>query len=323
MKNLKALLSSALLCFAASHAFAQSTYPNKPIKLVVGFAAGGPTDIVARAFADYASQQLGQAVVVENKAGANSILAAESVAGSTPDGYTLYMGAINHSMTPALYAGRVKFDAFKSFAPVCIQTVAPTVLVVGSGMKVKTLAEFMQLVKTESGKRSFGTSGVGSSGHFFSEIFLTSQNLKMNHIPYKGSAPTVTDLIGGQLDSSFATLGSVLAHIQSGKLTALAIAMPKRAAQLPNVPTFAEAGVRGYSADAWYGLLAPAGTPAAVLQLLEKTSRQFTELPATQAKFQAIGMETSSVCGGAFAQQLEREIKTYTKLANDLNLKAE
>jgi tripartite-type tricarboxylate transporter receptor subunit TctC len=319
-KRIEKMTACVLALFALS---AQAAWPEKPIKLVVGFAAGGPTDIVARAFADYASQLLGQPVIVENKAGANSILAAESVAAAPADGYTLYMGAINHSMTPALYAGRVKFDALKSFAPVCIMTVAPTVLVVGSGMNVKTLGAFMQVVKDESGKRSFGTSGVGSSGHFFSEMFLTSQNLKMNHIPYKGSAPTVTDLIGGQLDSSFATLGSVLQQIQAGRLTALAIAMPKRAAQLPNVPTFAEAGVRGYAADAWYGLLAPAGTPTAVLQLLEKASRQFTEIPATNTKFQAIGMQTNSVCGSAFAQQLEREIKTYTKLANDLNLKAE
>ncbi len=314
------LLPALVLCACTAHA---QSYPNKPIKLVVGFVAGGPTDIVARAFADYASQTLGQPVVVDNKAGANSTIAADSVATATPDGYTLYMGAINHSMTPALYAGRVKFDALKSFAPVCTMTVAPTVLVVGSAMPVKTLDAFMQTVKSESGKRSFGTPGVGSSGHFFSEMFLTSQNLKMNHIPYKGSAPIVTDLIGGQLDSSFATLGSVLQQIQAGKLTALAIAMPTRSAQLPNVPTFAEAGVKGYSADAWYGLLAPAGTPSAVLQLLEKTSRQFTDLPATHAKFQAIGMKTVSTCGAAFVQQMDREIKTYSKLAADLNLKAE
>jgi tripartite-type tricarboxylate transporter receptor subunit TctC len=145
----------------------------------------------------------------------------------------------------------------------------------------------------------------------------------MNHIPYKGSAPTLVDLIGGQLDSSFATLGSVLSHIQSGKVTALAIATPRRIPSLPNVPTFAEAGVRGYSADAWYGLLAPAGTPAHIQQLLEKVSRQFTEQASTVQKFETLGMETSTTCLGAFASQLDREVKTYAKLANDLNLKPE
>ncbi len=312
----------ATLALAAACAHAQS-WPAKPIRIVVGFAAGGPTDVVARAFAEHAARALGQPVVVENKPGANTILAAEAVASAPADGYTLLLAATNHTMIPGLYAGRVKFDALRSFAPVCTLAVSPTVLVVGPSVTARNLEGFLQQVKAEPGKRTYGTPGTGSSGHYYSEQFLRMQGLSMNHIPYKGAAQVVTDVMGGQLDSSFATVGSVLPQIQAGKLTALAVATPKRSTLLPNVPTFAEAGVKGYSADAWYGVLAPAGTPAAVLAQLEKVSTQFVEQQATVAKFQTLGMEPQNTCRDAFGAQMDREVRTYTKLAQDLNLKAD
>ncbi|MDN6888449.1 tripartite tricarboxylate transporter substrate binding protein, partial [Variovorax sp. CAN2819] len=188
------------------------------------------TDVVARAFADYASRTLGQPFVVDNKPGANTILAAEAVAAAPADGYTLLLGATNHTMIPALYSQRVKFDAVRSFAPVCSLAVSPTVLVVGPSMPVKSLGAFLQAVKAEPGKRTYATPGSGSSGHFASAQFTRLTGTSMNHIPYKGAAQAVTDLIGGQVDSSFATLGSVLAQVQSGKLTALAVAAPRRSA---------------------------------------------------------------------------------------------
>ncbi len=310
------------LALAAVCAHAQS-WPAKPIRIVVGFAAGGPTDVVARAFAEHAARALGQPVVVENKPGANTILAAEAVASAPADGYTLLLAATNHTMIPGLYAGRVKFDALRSFAPVCTLAVSPTVLVVGPSVTAKNLDGFLQQVKAEPGKRTYGTPGTGSSGHYYSEQFLRTQGLTMNHIPYKGAAQVVTDVMGGQLDSSFATVGSVLPQIQAGKLTALAVATPRRTPLLPNVPTFAEAGVKGYSADAWYGVLAPAGTPAAVLAQLEKVSTQFVEQQATVAKFQTLGMEPQNTCRDTFGAQMDREVRTYTKLAQDLNLKAD
>jgi tripartite-type tricarboxylate transporter receptor subunit TctC len=239
---------------------------------------------------------LGQPVVVENKPGANTILAAEAVAAAPADGYTLLMAATNHTMIPALYSARVKFDAVKSFAPVCTLAVSPTILVTGTSMNVKNLSGFMQQ-------------------------FLRMVGLSMNHIPYKGAAQVVTDVMGGQVDSSFATLGSVLPQVQSGKLTALAVASAKRSTLLPNVPTFAEAGVKGYSADAWYGLLAPAGTPVAALQALEKISAQFAEQASSIAKLQGLGMEPQHLCRDAFGGMLEADTKAYVKLANELNLK--
>jgi tripartite-type tricarboxylate transporter receptor subunit TctC len=298
-----------------------ATWPTKPIRIVVGFSAGGPTDIVARAFAEQASRTLGQPVVVENKPGANTILAAEAVAAAPADGYTLLMAATNHTMIPALYSARVKFDAVKSFSPVCTLAVSPTVLVTGASMSVKNLSGFLQQVREAPGKRTYGTAGLGSSGHFASEQFLRMVGLTMNHIPYKGAAQVVTDVMGGQVDSSFATLGSVLPQVQAGKLTALAVASVKRSTLLPNVPTFAEAGFKGYSADAWYGLLAPAGTPVAALHALEKVSLQFAEQANSVTKLQGLGMEPQHLCRDAFGGMLESDTKAYVKLANDLNLK--
>ena len=319
MPKIAALI--ALIC-CCHQAFSQTaTWPTKPIRIVVGFSAGGPTDIVARAFAEQASRTLGQPVVVENKPGANTILAAEAVTAAPADGYTLLMAATNHTMIPALYSARVKFDAVKSFAPVCTLAVSPTILVTGTSMNVKNLSAFMQQVREAPGKRTYGTPGSGSSGHFASEQFLRMVGLTMNHIPYKGAAQVVTDVMGGQVDSSFATLGSVLPQVQSGKLTALAVASNKRSTLLPNVPTFAEAGVKGYSADAWYGLLAPAGTPVTALQALEKISAQFAEQASSIAKLQGLGMEPQHLCRDAFGGMLEADTKAYVKLANELNLK--
>jgi len=316
------LAAAALLSLATASAWAQA-WPGKTVRIVVGFSAGGPTDVVARAFAEHASRALGQPFIVDNKPGANTILAAEAVASAPADGYTILMAATNHTMIPALYSARVKFDAVRSFAPICTLAVSPTVLVTGPAMTAKTLSAFMQQVREAPGKRSYGTPGTGSSGHFATEQFLRMTGLSMNHIPYKGAAQVVTDVMGGQLDSSFATLGSVLPQVQAGKLTALAVASPRRSTLLPGVPTFAEAGVKGYSADAWYGLLAPAGTPVAVLQALEKVAGQFTEQPATMAKLQGMGMEPQHSCREAFGADLERDAKAYTQLARALDLKAE
>ncbi len=316
-------LPAALLLAAAGPAHAQATYPNKPVRIVVGFSAGGPTDVMARAFAEYAGRKLGQSFIVENKPGANTILAAEAVASAPADGYTLLVGATNHTMIPALYSSRVKFDAVKSFAPICTVAISPTVLVVGPSMKVDSLDAFLQQVKAKPGERTYATPGSGSSGHFASEQFTRLTGTKMNHIPYKGAAQAVIDLMGGQIDSSFATLGSVLPQVQSGKLKALAVAAPQRSPLLPQVPTFDEAGVKDYRADAWYGLLAPAGTPAPVLATLQTAAQGFANEPATIEKLQSLGMQPQSVCGDPFGEQLQREVQNYSQIARELDLKTD
>lgn len=304
-------------------ASAQPAASTQPIRLVVGFSAGGPTDVVARAFADFAGRALGQPVIVDNKPGANTILAAEAVAAAPADGRTLLLGATNHTMIPALYAARVKFDALRSFAPICTLAISPTVLVVGPSMPAKTLDEFLRDVRARPGERTYATPGSGSSGHFASEQFTRLTGTRMNHIPYKGAAQAVTDLMGGQVDASFATLGSVLPQVQTGKLRALAVAAPRRSALLPQVPTFEESGVKGYSADAWYGLLAPAGTPADVVERLTRVAKDFAAAPATAEKLRGLGMQASGTCGDAFARQLDTEVKGATRTARELDLKVE
>ena len=312
---------AAIVLVASDIAHAQTgaaAYPTKPVKLVVGFAAGGPTDVVARAFADHASRALGQPFIIDNKPGAGTIIAAQAVASAPADGYTLLFGATNHTMIPALYQGRVKFDAVKSFRPLCTVASSPTVLVVAPGLPVKTLK-----ARAEPGRVTAGTAGVGSSGHFATEMFARAQGLQLNHVPYKGAAPVVTDLMGGQLDSSFATLGSVLPQIQSGKLRALAVGAPKRSALVPDVPTFAEAGGGNYAADVWYGVLAPAGLPEPIAQALERTAADFAKSASAIDRLRGLGLDTESVCGNAFASRVAREVTTYSQMAKALDLKAD
>lgn len=303
-------------------AAAQPAWPTKPVRLVVGFAAGGPTDIVARAWAEQATKGLGQPVVVDNKPGANTIIAAEAVASAT-DGHTLLMAATNHTMIPALYSTRVKFDAVKSFKPVCRVAAAPTVLVVGPGLPVKTLGEFVQRGKATPFAVTYATPGIGSSVHFASELFARQAGVKLTHVPYKGAAPAVADVMAGQVDASFATLGSVLPQIKAGKLTALAVASPSRLPTLPGVPTFDEAGVKGYAADAWYGLFAPAATSDAVMAQLQREARAYATSTAGADKLRALGMEPLPQCGEAFANDVARETGVWTQIAQDLKLKAD
>jgi tripartite-type tricarboxylate transporter receptor subunit TctC len=319
--------ASAIACsvlailFAVSASAIAADYPIKPVRIVVGFAPGGPTDVVARTFAEEASRKLGQQFIVENKPGANTVLAAQAVASAAPDGYTLLFAASNHTTIPGVYAGRVKFDAVRSFTPICSVASSPTVLVVGPSLPVKTLSEYMQKARSEPGKISAGSPGPGSTGHFATEMFARHHNLVITHVPYKGAAPAITDIIGGQLDSSFATLGSVLPQIKAGKLTVLAVGMKKRSALLPTTPTFEEAGGGDYSADAWYGVMAPAGTPPAIIKALEQVAIQFSKGDTNVEKSRASGMESEAVCGSAFLAQIEREVAINTRLAKELNLK--
>ena len=313
-----------LLCLASVEALAQKpteTYPDKPIRVLVGFAAGGPTDVIARGLADYTSRRLHQPVIVENKPGANTIIAADNVAASTPDGYTLLAAATNHTMIPALYGERIKFDAVKSFAPICTVAVSPTVLVVGPSFKVSTVSEFLADVRANPGSRSFATPGTGSGGHFATEAFANLTGLKMNHIPYKGAAPAMNDLMAGQVDLSFATLASVLPQIISGKLTAIAVASGSRSPFLPDVPTFEESGIHGFSADAWYGVLAPANTPEDVQGKLRTAFESYAKEPETVDRLSSMGLQPQSICGAAFTRLLEHEVELNLKLARALDLK--
>ncbi len=295
-------------------------YPTRPVRIVVGFSPGGPTDVVARAFADEASRKFGQSFIVENKPGANTVIAASAVAGAEPDGYTLLFAATNHTTLPAVYADKVKFDAVRAFTPICMLASSPTVLVVGPKLPVKTLAEYMQAAKDQPDTIMAGTPGAGSTGHFATEKFIRSHGLKVTHVPYKGAAPAINDLAAGHLHSSFATLGGVLNYINTGKLTVLAVGATERSAFLPQVPTFEEAGGGEYSADAWYGLLAPAGTPAPIIEKLTQTAIEFTQRKENADKLHSTGMDSKAICGDAYLAEIKRAVDTNVQLAKALNL---
>jgi len=322
MNPIQQLFPLALACLgltASAHADTDA-WPREPVRVIVGFSAGGPTDVIARSFAQYAAVHLKQPFIVENRPGANTILAAGAVAAATPDGYTLLAAATNHTTIPALYSDRIKFDALTSFTPICTVAISPTVLVTRADYPASTAAEFLADVRAHPGVRTYATPGIGSTPHFAAEIFAANEGLAMVHVPYKGAAPAINDLMGGQVDMSFATLASVLPHVKAGKLRALAVAAPERSALLPGVPTFAESHMTDWRADAWYGVLAPVGTPAAVITALQQNARDYVADAKTRQTLTTMGLDAHSTCGADFAAQIGREIDTYRSMARTLNI---
>jgi tripartite-type tricarboxylate transporter receptor subunit TctC len=301
---------AALGLVAAAHAQTDS-FPSQPIRIVVGFAAGGPTDVAARFIAHGLSQSLGTSVVVENRPGANAIIAAEQVARAKPDGYTILMAATNHTINAVLYKN-LRFDSEKSFAPITAVAVAPTVLVINPKFPAKNYAEFVGLMKANPGKYSYASAGSGGTPHLSAEMFKRTTGSVITHIPYKGAAPAMTDLIGGQVDMSFATLGSVLPYIQAGQLRVLAVAAPTRNNLLPDVPTFEESGLKNFGLDSWYGLMAPAGTPKSVVDRLYAEIVKTISTSAYKEKLAVAGLAPVLDSNPAkFAEQIHREIVDF------------
>lgn len=315
----RAALLLAWICCGLGAWAQEARWPHQPLHLVVGFAAGGPTDLLARSLGKRLAQDLGQPVIVDNKAGANTIIAADFVA-HAQDRHTLLMGATNHSMIAALYSQQIHFDPVASFEPVCRIAATPTVLVVGPDSALKSLQAFLDQARSRPGELSYASPGLGSSVHFAAEQFSHLAGVRLNHVPYKGAAPALADVMSGQVDASFASLGSVQGLIQSGKLRALAIATPTRRPELPALPTFEESGVHGYSADAWYGLLAPRGLPPAAIAALQAAVRRYAQSPEALAGFQSQGLAPALLCGPPFAQTLAAESRNWSQLAQQLHL---
>ncbi|MBN8751760.1 MULTISPECIES: Bug family tripartite tricarboxylate transporter substrate binding protein [Variovorax] len=272
----RALLSLALIAAVGGVALSQpgtaqaeNAWPTKAITLVVPFPAGGTTDTMARLAGQALSKELGQSVVIDNKPGAGGNIGAQAVARSTPDGYTLLMGTVGtHAINPALYK-KMPYNHLKDFAPVSRVVAVPNVLVVNPSRPYKTVQELIAYARANPDKVTYASSGNGTSIHLVAELFKTMTGVKMQHIPYKGSAPALADLMGGQTDIMFDNMPSSISFVKAGKLRPLAVTTATRSAQLPNVPVLAEAGVPGFDAASWFGLLAPAGTPAAVIQRID------------------------------------------------------
>ena len=316
------LLCIGLLVCHWAQAQTSAAWPNQPVKLLVGFTAGGPTDIVARALADPLGKALGQPVIVDNRPGANTIIAAQAVA-QAKDGHTLLMAATNHTMISALYSRQIQFDPIKSFKAVCRIGASPTVLVVGPKAGFTRLSDFLTQARSQPRTVTYASPGLGSSVHFAGEDFAQRAGLQLTHVPYKGAAPAIADVMAGQVTASFASLGSVLPSIKSGKLLALAVAAPQRVTALPQVPTFEESGIKGYRADAWYGVLAPAQTPDAVLKKLQTEVSRFVASGAGADKLQQLGMEPMLACGDEFDRQLAAETAHWSQLARQLKINDE
>ena len=280
------LLAGALACTAApgTLALAQpASWPVRPVKLVVGYAAGGATDVIARLVAARMAEALGQSVVVDNRTGANSNVGAEAVARAPADGYTLYVYTIANTINASLYP-RLGHDPVKDFEPIGLMAKIPNILVVNPRLPVHSVADYVRLAGRNADGVSFASSGSGSSIHLSGEMFKRLAGIRMLHVPYRGSAPAITDLLGGQVDSMFDNAPSALPHVQSGKLRAIAVTSARRLALLPDVPTLAESGFEGFDVQSWFGLAAPAGTPPAVVERLNQALNTALAEPALRQR---------------------------------------
>jgi tripartite-type tricarboxylate transporter receptor subunit TctC len=263
--RLFAFLLMSIVAAGAAHAQA---YPNRPIRMLVPFTPGGGTDILARIVSGKMSESLGQQIVVENRPGANTIVATEAMVRSAPDGYTVLMQTNNFASNATLYAGKLSYDTRKDVAPVSLVAGNPHVLVVNPKVPAKDLKEFIALAKSKPGHLTFASAGSGTVNHLSGELLKMLSGIDLLHVPYKGSGSVMPDLLGGQVQSLFAAMPTVTGHIREGKLRAIAVTTPKRFRGLPDVPTIAELGYPGYDFSSWFGILAPAGTPKAAVERL-------------------------------------------------------
>ncbi|WP_454735273.1 tripartite tricarboxylate transporter substrate binding protein BugE [Cupriavidus necator] len=320
--------AGAAACLAAlglAHAgLAQAqSYPNKPIRLIVPFAAGGTTDIVARAVSEALGRELGQPVVVENRGGGGGAIGADALAKSAPDGYTLGIATVSTMATNPATNPKNPYDPLKDFAPITNLVNVPNVLTVNPKVPAKTLKEFVALLKTSPGKYSYASAGKGSISHLDGELFKDITKTDMVHIPYRGSGPALNDTLAGQVNAQFDNLPSSMPHIQAGKLRALAVAAPKRVEGLPDVPTFAEAGMKDMNNMAWYGLVAPAGTPAAIVTRVHDAAVKALQDPNTKRRLADSGAYTDGNTSAQFAAQIKRELDLRKKIAHDQNITLE
>ena len=292
-------------------------YPTKPVTIIVPFAAGGTTDILARIIGQALTAELGQSVVVDNRAGAGGNIGGQAAAKAAPDGHTLFMGTVGtHAINASLYK-KMPFDPVKDFAPLTRVANVPNLLVANPAQPYKSVKDLIAYAKANPGKVNFGSSGNGSSIHLSGELFKSLAKVDMQHAPYKGSAPAVTDLLGNQIGIMFDNMPSAIQHVRSGKLVPLAVTTAKRSPELPNVPTIAEAGVPGYEATSWFGMFAPAGTPAPVLAKLNAAIVKVLAQPDVKKKINEQGAEVYSETPEQFAAFIQAESVKWGKVVKE------
>lgn len=315
-------IALALSLCAATNALAQaSAYPTKPIRMIVPFPPGGPTDVVARLIGIKLSERWGQQVVIDNRAGAGGTIGAEMAARAAPDGHTLVMGSTaNMAVNVTLYP-KLSYDPVKDFIPVNLAAITPNLFVVHPSHPANNVREFIALAKAKPGTINYATGGVGTPSHLAAELFKTMAGIEMNHVPYKGSIPALTDIMGGQVTLMFDSMASALPLVQSGKLKALAQTGSKRVGALPDLPTVAESGLPGYEVAGWFGVFAPAGTPREVVNKLSTEISRILALPDVKARYSALGAEPGPGNPDEFAAFLKSEITKWAKVIRESGAK--
>jgi tripartite-type tricarboxylate transporter receptor subunit TctC len=315
------VLLIAALCCAAFPALAE--YPDKPVKIIVPYPPGGTTDILARVIAQRLGERLKQSFIVENRGGASGAIGTQAVAKSPADGYTLCMGTIGtHGINSALFKN-LPYDAVKDFAPITIVGITPNVLTVHPSVPAKNLQELLALARAKPGTLNFGSTSPGGSPHMAGELFKTMANIDITHIPYKGAGPMLIDLVGGQIQMGFDNMPSSIGHIRSGKLRAIAVTTTKRWPGAPDVPTMAESGLPGYEVSAWFGLLAPAGTPKPVVDLLYKNISGILKQPDMVKQLFELGAEPGGNTPEAFARYIAADVEKWTRVVAATGVKVE
>lgn len=321
MRVLHCIFAVALLLSGAAPSRAEG-YPTRPVRVVVGFPAGGPTDIIARIAAQKLSESLGQQFYVENLPGAGSNIASGQVAHAAPDGYTIMVISTGFMVNPSLYA-KVPYDPVKDFSAVTLVAASPNVVVVNPQVPAKTLPELVQLIRDNPGKYSYAGPGIGSTPQLGGELFRLTYKLDLIHVPFTGAAPAVQSTIGGHTPIAFTALPSSMAAIQAGQVRAIALAASERAPQLPDVPTFAEQGVKDQEADTLTGIVVPAGTPKEIVDLLSRTIAKGVAEPEVKARLAALGFRPVANTPDEFAARIKLEIEKWGKVVHAANLRIE
>jgi tripartite-type tricarboxylate transporter receptor subunit TctC len=322
MKKLMSLALAAVLAAAVPIAArAADAYPSKPVHIIVPYPAGGVADALPRIVGEKLSQKWGQPVIIENKAGASGNIGMEEGARAEPDGYTLVLAAAgNMTVNPVLFKN-LRFDTYKDLAPVTLLAASPNVLVVHPSVPAKNYKELVAYAKQNPGKLNFASPGEGSGAHLAGELFNLEAGVKTVHIPYKGMAPAVNDLLGGNVQMMFAGISTVLQHIKSGKLVAIAMAAPKRSPQLPDLPTVAEEGLPGFDVTSWYGIVVRAGTPPAVVQKVQRDIADALKAPDVQTKLAGYGLEPVGNTPEAFDAMIKSETRKWTDIVHKAGIK--
>ena len=317
------LLAAGVLATIAGAAYAQPAYPNKPIRLVVPFSAGGPTDVLARAIGQKLNDSLGQPVIVENRPGAGGNIASDFVAKAPPDGYTLILGTVGtHAINASLYS-KLPFDTVRDFTPVALVASATIVMVVHPSVPAKTVKELLALAKSKPHQLNFASPGSGTPQHLAGELFKTVAGVEIVHVPYKGAAPALTDLLGGQVSLGFVSLPAALPYVKAEKLMALGVTASKRSAVAPEVPTIAESGLPGYEVENWYGVLAPPGTPKEIVYKLNTEIMKLLQTQDIKERLNNQGFEILQSTPEQFVAFIKLELVKWAKVVKLSGAKAD